>query len=221
MRDFHIHTIYSDGTDSIAEMLNAAVDSGVSEVAITDHVWSSSAWFDEYCREINTLKDDYDIKINIGFEAKALSLAGNIDASQEMLQESDIRMAAIHRIPSSQENGRYWQRKEIVLRKQSAYKDWMTTSLNIIIKAEVDILAHPFAVMEKYDMPVPPHQDVLKLFSEAEKNNVKLEISGRYRASNQVILNFLSKNPKFINTTIFGSDAHSAEELHKTHTPLI
>ena len=94
----------------------------------------------------------------------------------------------------------------------------MSTLLNVIARAEVDILAHPFAVIDKYDLPRPSHLDIAKIFDEASKRNIKLEVSGRYKAGNRIMFDFLAENPKFVNFIIFGSDAHSVEELLAMHS---
>jgi DNA polymerase (family X) len=67
--DFHIHTTWSDGHQSIGEMLNACEVMKLEKVALTDH-YKSGAKFDlsAYCAEIDSLKSEYPFTILKGVE---------------------------------------------------------------------------------------------------------------------------------------------------------
>ena len=90
--DFHCHTKYSDGIDTVEEMIVAAIDIGLRTIAITDHVRKDTKWFDGYVSEIEKLKEKYSgrIKILLGFETKILNVAGGLDAKDDWFGLTDI-----------------------------------------------------------------------------------------------------------------------------------
>lgn len=49
--DYHIHTNYSDGRDSVEKYILEAKKKGLTEIAITDHIWRTSEWVDDYVNE--------------------------------------------------------------------------------------------------------------------------------------------------------------------------
>ena len=59
MIDLHMHTTYSDGKNSIEDMVKVAIELGLEKIAITDHIWRSSEWFDKYHNEIVSLRQKY------------------------------------------------------------------------------------------------------------------------------------------------------------------
>ena len=83
--NMHLHSSFSDGENSPEEMVQEACRIGYVEITITDHVRRTSDWMDNYCREINRLKEVYlsKIKIYSGIEAKVINLQGEVDARRE------------------------------------------------------------------------------------------------------------------------------------------
>lgn len=72
-KDYHVHTVYSDGKDSLEDVVLSAIDKGMSEIGFSDH---SYTFFDqsycvkrekteEYIAEISRLKEKYAGKIKI------------------------------------------------------------------------------------------------------------------------------------------------------------
>ena len=44
MRDYHVHTVWSDGNDTIEDVVLSAINMGLTELGISDH---SYTFFDE------------------------------------------------------------------------------------------------------------------------------------------------------------------------------
>lgn len=100
---FHIHTQYSDGSNTIEEMVQAARNMRMQYIGISDH--SHSAFYarglnrDELFKqieEINILNEKYkDFKIFKGIESDILP-DGELDYSEEILREFDFVIASVH-----------------------------------------------------------------------------------------------------------------------------
>jgi len=112
-QDLHSHSNWSDGENTIEEMVTAAIDVGLKRFAITDHVWRSSPWVWDYLKECHRIKEKYRDKIEVlcGFEAKCLDRDGSIDILDEVAKEADIVLGSIHRIPKGK--GNFFTREEI------------------------------------------------------------------------------------------------------------
>lgn len=64
--DLHNHTAYSyDGTDSPEDIIKNAVRYSLDAVGISDHQFSLGGRFEEYVREIYSLKEKYADEINV------------------------------------------------------------------------------------------------------------------------------------------------------------
>jgi len=217
MKDLHMHTCFSDGNDGIKTMVAEANRLGLKKIAITDHIWRSSEWFDLYCQEIHQINSLYeDMDILVGFEAKALSVNGEIDVTDQMCMRADIRLGAMHRIPKGEMLNLYFSREEIAENQKVAYVNWVKTTCNMIRNKNVDIVAHPCMVLNKYQLEIQM-EDLYKIFVLALQYSTKLEVSGRYKKSNRYLFDIVKENPSFCQILSFGSDAHSIEELKKSH----
>lgn len=73
LRDYHVHSVYSDGTDKIEDIIKQAIKKGMTEIGISDHSYTS---FDtsyciskenihRYISEIDLLKEKYKDRIKI------------------------------------------------------------------------------------------------------------------------------------------------------------
>jgi len=101
--DFHVHSRWSDGADSIEEIAKAAKARGYEYVAVTDHSESlkvagglSEKDVFKKCDEIDRLnKKIKGIKILAGVEVDILQ-DGTLDYKKSILDKFDIVVAAIH-----------------------------------------------------------------------------------------------------------------------------
>ncbi|MGB9679794.1 MAG: DNA polymerase/3'-5' exonuclease PolX [Thermoanaerobacteraceae bacterium] len=100
---FHVHTKYSDGANTLVEMVEAARKSGYKYIGITDH--SKSAFYagglkeEDLVRqweEIDKLNNKYnDIVIFKGIESDILP-DGSLDYEEDILKKFDFVIASIH-----------------------------------------------------------------------------------------------------------------------------
>jgi len=102
--DFHVHSKYSDGSSSMEEIAQAALERGYEFVAICDHSQSlkvaGGVSREDKLRQIEEIK-----RLNEKFEGKIRILAGaevdilqdgSLDYDDELLAQLDVVVAAIH-----------------------------------------------------------------------------------------------------------------------------
>jgi len=197
--DLQMHTKWSDGANTIEEMVKESIKLGHSFIAITDHVGTlkiaGGMGEDEIrkqMKEIESLNEKYDdFHIFHGVEVNILK-DGNLDMSREVLKDVDVVIASIH----------------------SAFRQSMEEMTERLLKAlendVVDIIAHPTArIIYKREAI---KFDVEKVFEAARENGVILEINAQ---PDRLDLNdILAK--KAIEQGIklsIGTDAHNKETL--------
>ncbi|WP_018921673.1 DNA polymerase/3'-5' exonuclease PolX [Salsuginibacillus kocurii] len=130
--DLHMHTTWSDGANSIGEMVQAAVEKGYSSIAITDHSHYlqvanglSPERLKRQIEEVNRVNEQYEeIEVLAGTEMD-IRPDGTLDFDDELLKKLDLVIASIH-------SGFSQSEEEIMYR--------LTQALD---NPHVDIIAHP------------------------------------------------------------------------------
>ena len=102
--DLHMHTTASDGSNSIAEMAEAAILRGLQYIAITDHS-KNLAMINgldderalEHIQRIRAVDKEVEGRIRIfaGIEVDILA-DGSLDLSDEVLAQMDVVIASVH-----------------------------------------------------------------------------------------------------------------------------
>ncbi|MEM1513298.1 MAG: DNA polymerase/3'-5' exonuclease PolX [Candidatus Thermoplasmatota archaeon] len=162
--DLQMHTVWSDGANSIEEMVKEAKRLGHKFIAITDHVGSLkiAGGMDEQkvieqAKEIEKLREKYDdIYIFHGVEANIMK-DGELDVSSSLLKEVDIVLASVHTAFRMNEEE---MTKRVIKAIEHDY---------------VDIIAHPTCRIIQQREPIKV--DVEKLLQAAKDNNVIMEIN--------------------------------------------
>src|ERR1700720_357527 len=97
--DYHIHTTFSDGKNSVDEIAKFCKKLGLQEIAITDHVRKNLTYnFSDLLTDIKHAEKKYGIKIWRGAEARMLP-DGQLDISDEVLKRTDFVIGSIHTWP--------------------------------------------------------------------------------------------------------------------------
>ena len=197
--DLHVHTHWSDGKGSIADMVEAARALGYEYIAIVDHFRFAQAipGMDpddlvrqmEEIRELNRKLDGF--RVLSGVEANILP-DGSIDVPKEILRELDIVVAAVHtqmRMPKSQ----------------------MTKRIIAAIENEdVDVIAHPSGRLIGERSPF--EVDWEEVFRQAAKYGTALEINAnpqRLDLCAEHIREAVEMGVKLV----LGTDAHHPDHL--------
>lgn len=155
--DYHTHTFYSDGTSKISDNIKKAIETGLKEVAITDHGFNNPTMyslsrkkFQNQKKEIAEARKKYGsaIKIYHGIEADLISLEGYIDLKDSEIFDKEILLVGYHSLarPKSMYDLRKiyinsylsfikYPSKEVIGRNTKAL-------INSIKKYPIDIIVH-------------------------------------------------------------------------------
>jgi DNA polymerase (family 10) len=196
--DLHIHTKYSEGTESLETMIEKTEAMGYEYIAVTDHSQSQRI---ANGMEIDTLKAQWEeieklskrfrIKILRGSEVEILK-DGSLDYPEEILKELDIVVGAVH-------SGFAASEREMTGRIVTALEN-----------RYLDILAHPSGRLlgkrEAYAV------NFGKVFEAAAANGKVMEINcqpSRLDLNDELILRAKEYGLKFCIST----DSHAVSDL--------
>jgi len=197
--DFHVHSNYSDGKDTILEMAKASKVLGYDYVAITDHSQSlriasgmTVAELKKKKKEIeNVNKKVKGLKVLYGTEVE-IDKDGNIDYSNGVLKEFDIVIAAIH-------SGFKQSKEQLTERIVNACKN-----------PHVHIIAH--LTGRHWGIRDPYEVDFSEVFKVAHDTNTILEINANPTRLDLNDLHIRAAKDKGVKFAV-GTDAHKIEHL--------
>lgn len=154
--DYHTHTPYSHGKNTVLENAQAARNKGISQIGITDHGFNhllfglkrkKLASLRAECEEAEKLTG---VKVLMGMESNLISLDGHTDMKESDLSEFDLYLFGIHEVLRYRTFGDMYN---IMMRNYAAYKfgkkpaqkviDNTTKAyINAVKNNPVDILTH-------------------------------------------------------------------------------
>lgn len=197
--DLQMHTNWSDGANTIEEMVKQGRDLGHKFIAITDHVGSlkiaggmEKDQVLKQAEEIEDIRNRYDdIHVFHGVEANIMK-DGSLDVSEDLLSEVDVVLGSIH---SSFRLNKKEMTKRLVKAIENDY---------------VDIIAHPTSrIIYKRE---PINVDMDQVLQAAYDNDVVMEINAypeRLDLNDIYVKLAVEKDVKLS----IGTDAHRKDHL--------
>ncbi|MDD4983959.1 MAG: PHP domain-containing protein [Candidatus ainarchaeum sp.] len=209
LSDNHMHTSnYSDGLNSVDEMVTYAGIFGLKEITITDHSQATiDCWRIEkgiYAGGPFWNKDRYknvinNVEVRFGLEADLLDEKGNICGNQHS-KEIDWLILSAHPETYKGDYGKLTEGYENAILKN---------------KERIKCIGHPELSPKHQSAIADPseHIDIERLTEFANKHNVPLEVNGSdllNEKSNLKVLNAMLEKAKLI---MVNSDAHNLYQL--------
>ncbi len=154
--DYHTHTPYSHGKNTVLENAVAAKKMGLKQIAITDHGFNHLLFglkrkkLDDLRVEIKEAEKLTGIKVLMGMESNLISLDGDTDMRPEDLDKFDIYLFGIHEVLKYRKFSDFYN---IMLRNYTAYKlgkkppekvieNTTRAYVNAVKNNPIDILTH-------------------------------------------------------------------------------
>jgi len=217
--DYHTHTNYSHGEDTIRANIEAAIDKGLDEIAIADHGPSSYSFRQFGVRDPETLLEikekvtDYNqyypnINVLTAVEANIISMEGELDVPVEVLEQLDKVLVGFHLYVKPADLQSVWGiiiNNALISRLKINQDEIRQVNTEIILKTldnyDIDIITHP-----GYQVNL----DTKLLAQKAAQRDVALEINAKHGFLTEEFVKVATREgAKFS----LGSDAHSASRV--------
>lgn len=206
--DYHMHTTFSDGQNTAAQMAEQAIKLGLEGICFCDHCRLTTDWLGVYAEEINSLREHYSGQLDIllAVEAKVIDHRGAMDVPG-VLPEGILQVAAIHRIPDGL--GGFIRASEICNDRRRALDCWKKAVEGLACNRSISRMAHPFSLLGKLEITADDESfwrwldDVFSCGHYLLENNVKYD-------SSMVPEWFIARHSAHM---LPASDSHSVDEL--------
>ena len=213
--DFHTHTRYSHGSGNIRDNVLAAMKKDLTTIGISDHgpanlfIGTSLDNFKRMRDEIDILRREFEgMEILLGCEANLMSLDGEIDIPDVILDELDYCMVGFHPLiwPLRLKDFGYLTLGNLLTRRIGIMRDkMMQRNTDALINAmryhDIQIITHPGK-----RLPI----DTAKLAASAVKYGSALEINSRH---GYMTTSYVKKAKEQGAMFSIGSDAHRPEDV--------
>lgn len=154
--DYHTHTPYSHGKNTVYENAKAAKDKGLIQIGITDHGFNHLLFglkrkkLADLRAEISEAERITGVKVLMGMESNVISLSGKTDMKENDLKNFDIYLCGVHEVLRF---ASFSDMYNIFIKNYTAYKFGKKPSqkvidnttkayINVIKNNPVDILTH-------------------------------------------------------------------------------
>jgi putative hydrolase len=156
--DFHVHTSYTDGSNTVFELCEQAIRNSLSLICFSEHVRKELYYdYNALLADIDKARQLYPrLKILPGCEAKVLDRSGELDVSRDVLEKAEIVIASFHDFPHG--------RRE----------DFLHAIHGALKHPRVDIWGHPQTFLRNLDLS---DQELRGIIGECIKRRVLVENS--------------------------------------------
>jgi len=198
--DLHVHTKWSDGSDTIEQIAKAAKERGYKYLAICDHAGKlkianslDGRRLLKQIKEIDKLNKKFKNFVILKGAEVDIRKDGSLAIDNNILKKLDIVTASVHSGFKSSE------------------KDMTDRIVKAIENPYVNVIGHPTGrLLQKRN---PYSVNLEKLFTAAKDNNVALEINAMPDRLDLNDINSRAAKEKGVKLAI-GTDSHSKEQLH-------
>jgi putative hydrolase len=204
-RDFHMHTRYTDGKAEVAQMLRRAEETGLSEVAFTEHVRRDSSWFVRFAAEVRAAASGSAVRVWVGCESRILDEDGNLDINDEIRDLCDIVLASVHRFPGPDGAPRAFSQ----VPKHEFAGIERALSLGFLRRGGADVLAHPGGMSLRYGEGFP-EEYFTELAEAAKAAGIAIELNSSYTKDLAPVIRAYRKVDPLVSVA---SDAHDVCEI--------
>ncbi|WP_420093019.1 PHP domain-containing protein [Sinorhizobium fredii] len=212
--ELQVHTNWTDGQATVLEVVEAAKQRGLAELAFTEHVREGTSWFPNFKDEILSVTRGFDdLRVYVGCETKAMDENGRLDVSQSVLDACDIVLGVVHRLPDGQ--GSYLDFKQLSFDETAEIE--FRLSMGMIATAPIDVLGHPGGMSLRRHGRFPKKY-FRALMTAALDRRIAIEINSSYLVDMPAFLTLCEEVNPLVS---IGSDAHKLSELGRCRDQLL
>ena len=204
--DMHMHTVWTDGKDTIIDMVKQADINRLASIAITDHIRKKSDYYPIYLKKIKDISSNYNMRIYSGFETKILNLEGELDILSEPVKGADFIIASVHRLPCGQS---YQYPKRIPI-KELALLEKNLALAAIKDSKSISVIGHcgGMSITTYGEFPIDYFQEVIHACAD---NDIAFEYNYKYHGRYEKKLKeLLFRYNPYVSV---GTDAHEKEAI--------
>lgn len=217
--DYHTHTPYSHGKNTVAENALRAKELGLKEIAITDHGFSHVVYglrrkeVEAYKAECAAAEKEYGIKVSVGLESNIRGVSGLADLTEKDYENFDVYLCGHHIYVRYEQPGELWKLglwnwiSQTALDRKSEKQIARNTQayINVIKNNPIDAITHL-----TYMCPA----NALEVAKCAADYGTYIELnSKKVHLTDEELNDIVQKtSARFI----INSDAHSAERVGDT-----
>ncbi len=153
--DYHTHTVYSDGDNTILENVTRAKEVGLREIAITEHGFSH-VWFGihrkempQFIKEIREAEAQTGMRALVGIESNIRGISGLCDLNESDYENFDVYLAGVHvvihydRCKDSKIGWGSWLKNKFHTKPSKKLIEYTTKAyINAIKNHPIDVLTH-------------------------------------------------------------------------------
>jgi putative hydrolase len=203
--DFQMHTRWTDGASSVAEMIAAAESAGLGAIAITEHVNSNSAWWPEFVADVKAARAGSSVEVFFGAEVAAADYRGGLKADARAL-DAELVLGVVHRCPKQDGSG-YWAFHE--LSAADIIELELRALKGLAANPHIDVVGHPGGTAFKKAGAFPVEW-LDPAFRIARDAGIAVELNTKYLWDLEGMVALLRRVDPLLS---FGSDAHRAGDV--------
>lgn len=215
--DSHLHTNWTDGENTIREMMDIACKIGLEWIMFSEHNreksdYSYSSFIDEIIEQSSFFKNLTVIK---GAECKIKNFKGDLDISDEALEFSDIITGVVHRFPGEKGN---IIKSPINTFAESQKKEALEIERQLMLAGiksrKFSVLGHPYGMSIKRFGLLPSLDNFKELMIACKNNNVIFELNLNYHS--KLLNNLVNMLKRYDASWTIGSNSHSCQDLRNS-----
>lgn len=201
--DCHLHTNFTDGRGSPAEMVAAARQAGLRQLLFSEHVRRDSTYFPEFAAQVRSLAED-GMSVLVGVETKILDRTGSLDCPPGLVEQCQAIIGSVHSPPG--DGGlRAWHEMGASRALELEY----ALALAIIRHSRAQILGHPLGMAIKI-FQLKPQEQLYQLALACREHGKAFELNPRYCSDPSLWLQIVQAADCRVS---LGSDAHGPEDV--------
>lgn len=204
--DAHLHTSWTDGKGTVAEVYARAVELRLGAILYSEHCRRTSTdWFPAFAAEVRALPLE-PCRAFVGAEVKVEFQNGDIDTVPAITDLCDYVMASVHRLPDTNGEAIPFNAvnpAEVVDRE-------FALSWAALANPQVDILGHMFGMSYRRFNAVPSDDQIRALIERAAATRVAVEINTYYHPNPVQMIRWCQEFDALIT---LGSNAHELDKI--------